>query len=461
MVKLVEITTAGGMAAAAARTCYSKNGIVSPEVADGDENVAKLLGELFTSGHLTTFMHAHFTLAITDVSRLFIWRVLHSHQYYNSEQVSQRYTRMTPTDCIGITGNVKATELINNAFIAYDKLIDGLTPLFNEIYPKQPSKASKKAQELARYVLPQSTTASLYHTVNVVTLLRYIALGNSKHKTECDIEAKMFSDEIERLLLAIDGRFEDIIAKVKCTHPKLPSLGNAMRNFKEKAINGVYVYNVEDPIVYEADLINNYANTLKPYNIVHDMLKMSGFKAYQELSITSVSQLQRHRGLPGVYPLLSDMYSRDYYIPSLIKKNDALLKLYTGAIEPMYDFINSITASVNIDNANDITPWYYLPNAHKIGVLTSNNYADFAHFAMARLCRNAQEEICNSTNAVIANLQVAGGDKPNLLAVIDDLFREPCMVRKLASIHPTCPEAHTCGASVFAHPEISRAYREY
>jgi thymidylate synthase ThyX len=35
-----------------------------------------------------------FTILIEEMSRHLIWRLLHSHMFYNSEQVSQRYAKM-------------------------------------------------------------------------------------------------------------------------------------------------------------------------------------------------------------------------------------------------------------------------------------------------------------------------------------------------------------------------------
>src|SRR5512140_1761390 len=95
-------------AIAAARTCYSGKGIVTPEQvgaaseADATKKSEKLArrdelaANLYQAGHHTVFQHAHFQFAISNISRQVAWTFLHSHPFYNSEQVSQRYVEVKP-----------------------------------------------------------------------------------------------------------------------------------------------------------------------------------------------------------------------------------------------------------------------------------------------------------------------------------------------------------------------------
>ena len=75
---------------------------MTPEEVAGDgepeEQAARRRGrrdalarDIYQAGHHTTFQHAHFQFALANVSRQFLWSFLHSHPFYNSEQVSQRY----------------------------------------------------------------------------------------------------------------------------------------------------------------------------------------------------------------------------------------------------------------------------------------------------------------------------------------------------------------------------------
>ena len=61
----------------------------------GASGRCKLYADLFAAGHHTTFQHATFVFVLDNVSRLAIWSFFHSHPYYNSEQVSQRYREVS------------------------------------------------------------------------------------------------------------------------------------------------------------------------------------------------------------------------------------------------------------------------------------------------------------------------------------------------------------------------------
>ena len=80
---------------ATARTCYSAKGIITEDQAsakpDRRDAIAK---SIYEAGHHTTLQHAHFQFALENVSRQFLWCFLHSHPFYNSEQVSQRYVEV-------------------------------------------------------------------------------------------------------------------------------------------------------------------------------------------------------------------------------------------------------------------------------------------------------------------------------------------------------------------------------
>src|SRR5437868_11860643 len=80
---------------ATARTCYSSKGIVTEDQASArPERRDALARSIYEAGHHTTFQHAHFQFALENVSRQFLWTFLHSHPFYNSEQVSQRYVEV-------------------------------------------------------------------------------------------------------------------------------------------------------------------------------------------------------------------------------------------------------------------------------------------------------------------------------------------------------------------------------
>src|SRR5262249_9492627 len=149
-------------------------GLAPEKAADREvrrDRALKLYADLFAAGHHTTFQHATFVFVLDNVSRLAIWSFFHSHPFYNSEQVSQRYRE--------VYGAVMTTPLLPDAQLAiyrgaierslegYRRLTEILTPDFERDYATVfPARAKakgpeaerrvadavqKKAQEVARY----------------------------------------------------------------------------------------------------------------------------------------------------------------------------------------------------------------------------------------------------------------------------------------------------------------------
>src|SRR5882762_5370273 len=84
-------------AVATARTCYSSKVITADEVSKDEPTRIRrdaIAVSTYKAGHHTTIQHATFQFVLDKVSRQFIWSFLHSHPFYNSEQVSQRYVEM-------------------------------------------------------------------------------------------------------------------------------------------------------------------------------------------------------------------------------------------------------------------------------------------------------------------------------------------------------------------------------
>jgi len=134
------------IAVGSARSCYFGKHIITPEDASKWDKKNELLNSIFKAGHHTTLMHYHFTFLIEGISRLLIWRLLHSHPFYNSEQVSQRYAKMKidnftyPKEA----DKKKWQKYYEKMFEFYEDLIEKLTPVTLEILPKFKKKKLKK-----------------------------------------------------------------------------------------------------------------------------------------------------------------------------------------------------------------------------------------------------------------------------------------------------------------------------
>lgn len=188
------------------------------------ERAMKLYADLFAAGHHTTLQHANFVFVLDNVSRLAIWSFFHAHPFYNSEQVSQRYREVTGESMV--TPDLPPAEsaiyerAIDRALEGYRNLTDLLSPdmagRYGAVFPgrakaKGPAAehrfadaVQKRAQEVARYVLPLATPAHLYHTVNGLTLLRYHVLAR---QPDVPSEVRAIVDRMVAEVLAVDPYF--------------------------------------------------------------------------------------------------------------------------------------------------------------------------------------------------------------------------------------------------------------
>ncbi|WP_345976051.1 FAD-dependent thymidylate synthase [Sulfurimonas sp. HSL3-7] len=438
-VEFLEVETPSNTAVSAARTCYFPNGIVPPEKSEGWERKDDLLKGIFKGGHHTTLMHTHVTMLISGMSRHLIWRMLHGHPYYNSEQVSQRYAKMKIENFVYPKEGDKAEweAYYQKRFEDYEKLIEILHPDVLEVVPKFRRKDSmKKAQEMARYVLPGGMSAYLYHTVNIITLLRYIAVA--KAMPECRAEAEEFADLLAENLVKIDASLRPLVEHAQEGNPLFPEFD--MDGLKEKIKLGsdqkVKVYDVVGDAAFAVN--DNYADVLRYSQMLPDSGVLGGFSSYIKLSLSADAQNQRHRKSPAIRPALESIYRRSAYTPPIIAKNAEALALYERSIRESYDFFEAQREKLGFGEAA-----YALSNAHEIELIERNDFTSFHHKAQMRLCYNAQEEIFDVVYEQALQLRamgVAGAEE----------FLPPCTTRFKMKIRPTCPEGdHFCGIKVW------------
>src|SRR4051812_15618860 len=168
-------------AVATARTCYSSTVIHAADVAKDEGTRLRrdaIAQSTYKAGHHTTIQHATFQFVLDKVSRHAIWSFLHSHPFYNSEQVSQRYVEMKPENFATPPlqeGNLPryqaAIRELMDVYSALSKLLEPtvqaeykrLFPLRNLDEKRWANAIKKRCQEVARYVLPVATHAHLYH----------------------------------------------------------------------------------------------------------------------------------------------------------------------------------------------------------------------------------------------------------------------------------------------------------
>ncbi len=230
---LVEKGTAAQRAVSSARTCYSGSGpiVLDQETYDKRPLNENIRQSTLGAGHNTTRQHLYYTFTLEGISRQVIWSFLHSHPFYNSEQVSQRYVEMKAGNYTvpeGLTDGQKQifNEGITLTFNAYTQLQDMLRPAvekeYLQIFPGREkwlrdaerdkakhllysSDVKKRAQEFARYVLPVATHAYMWHTVSALTLMR---MAQCADQFNVPTEQRSLVDAMVRDVVAQDPSFQ-------------------------------------------------------------------------------------------------------------------------------------------------------------------------------------------------------------------------------------------------------------
>jgi len=480
---------------ATARTCYSAKGIIHDgEIGERFDFLAK---SLYQAGHHTTLQHAHFQFTLDRVSRQFIWSFLHSHPFYNSEQVSQRYVAVKPGNAVipALTGT--ALEIYQNTVAfqmeRYRSLGEKLVPLveseYRKRFPARPlqdkkvrSDLQKRAQEAARYVLPVATFAYLYHTVSGITLLRYYRLCR---QFDAPSEQFLVVQKMVRCLLEVEPEFQGILeepidleampegeffANRPGGEPSVPAFLQEFDDSLEGKISRLIDYKTNnEPVLAgavrevlglpRAALSDNEAialvldpgkNRLLGESLnVTTLSKLSrclyhpAYTFRKKLSHTADSQDQRHRMTPASRPILAAHLTGepDFITPELVKLDDAIRREYEETMVRAWDAMNELRRR----GVKEEFVEYLLPNAAAVRFTESSDLLNLRHKHAMRLCYNAQEEIWR-----------ASLDEARQIAAVNPQIGRyllpPCTLRLLARRRPLCPEGDRyCGVRVWEY----------
>jgi flavin-dependent thymidylate synthase len=483
---------------ATARTCYSAKGIVTEDQAsakpDRRDAIAK---SIYEAGHHTTFQHAHFQFALENVSRHFLWTFLHSHPFYNSEQVSQRYVEVRKGNfAVPPMGPVEREIYERTARKqqdAYTKLTELLTaPAAERYFGLFPGRTrgdgrirfagaiQKRAQEIARYVLPIATFSYLYHTISGVTLFRYWRLCESM---DAPAEQRLVVGQMVAEVLRHDPLYETVLQDPLPLEetpeyaafqslPRTRSSSLAFRREFDRELSGRVSRLVDWKANNEQMLASAVREILGAPRVqlsdddairmvldpsknrilgetltltTHDKLSRALFHpSYtfrKKISHTADSQDQRHRMTPASRPALPAYLSEepDYIVPMLVEDVPEADDLYRRTMEETWKAIGELRER----GVSDEFAAYLLPNAVAIRFTESADLLNLHHKFAMRLCYNAQEEIWRaSLDEALQISEVNPRIGPWLLP--------PCTLRHLAMARPVCPEGERfCGVVVW------------
>lgn len=491
-------------AVATARTCYSSRVIEVPEVSgqgQDPETQAKrqaqrdrIAASTFEAGHHTTLQHAHLQFTLSGVSRHFLWSFLHASPFYNSEQQSQRYVHMK-------SGHVMEPDLgsaplqqiyrdcVQMQTEAYERLTEVLTPVAGRFYyglfparqkqaEKYQKELRKRAQEVARYVLPIGTHANLYHTISLLTLLRYhhmAAQADVPSETRQVVQAMVdavrdYDPLVEKLLetpmalaempeapfweqAPVTGKrafLRHFDASLQGRVSRLVDFKGAQEGVMAEAVREVLGLLPEEMSDAEAlalildparnqvlsTTLNN--NTLSKLNRV---LFHASYTFRKKISHSADSQDQRHRMVPGSRPVLGLHLDAepDFITPRLIHEDAEAQALYVQTMDQIWKTVFRLLEG----GASLEAVAYLLPNAVAVRFTESGDLLNLHHKLKARLCYNAQEEIWQAS---LDELEQIAEVNPQIARYL----RPPCGLRQMAGRTPFCPEGNRyCGVPVW------------
>jgi thymidylate synthase ThyX len=373
----------------------------------------------------------------------------------------------------------------------YHELIELLNPAVSDAYfdrfPHRKNKSAdylkeikKKSQEVARYVLPISTTAYLYHTVSGITLLRYWRLAKMTETPSETLalvtamvdellrvdpnyriileeplapedypeaeflsmnrngEAKEFRREFDE---SLDGRFARLIDYKVNAEATLASsvrevLGLSINSMSDEQAIDFALNPSKNTILGETMVLTTQTKLSRALHNVHYTFR-------KRISHAADSQDQRHRMTPGSRPILHMQLSDDtpdYVTPLVIEHaSQEAQDLFFGSIERSW---KSYARLKELGMAQEFAE-YVLPNATAVRFTESADLLSLHHKHAMRLCYNSQEEIWRAS---VDEAEQIRQTHPR----IGKYLTPPCNLREMAGVRPICPEgARYCGVKVW------------
>ncbi len=199
--------------AAAAKLCYSDAHIDTLLEGLTPEKTSAFLQKLSDFGHASPIEHASFTFGIEGVSRTFLAQVTR-HRIASFSVQSQRYVRLEdfryviPPEIEAIPeAKGKFIETMNLDAAKYLELVKSLEDAHTARLmaegmdeKKARAKASKQANEDARFVLPNACETKMVMTMNCRSLLNFF---NLRCCNRAQWEIRAVADEMLRLVLPL------------------------------------------------------------------------------------------------------------------------------------------------------------------------------------------------------------------------------------------------------------------
>jgi len=411
------------LASHAAKTCYSSK---QPEMGD---RLADPRGQLWETGHHTTWQHWQATFAITGINVSDMKFGLHLvNRFYDSDEMSGRYCadmfRNPDFDAISdyirhywpevsesqlsvVMNFVKKSTSVYHTNI--DRASEVAARLLKEERPYIPAKmleatAPKVAQEQMRMFISMIYPTGLDHTLNMTALA---AMYRSAWTPVLKDVTKQAVDLVVAKYPELTDYY-DLERREGEWLPKIPDWNTAgtmdspMLHVKDFDIDWD---RVEDPEKWE----------MHPLDLLHFLPEKmnnstTSIRMEIEISAATMGQDQRHRTIDRGIP----EFTGKFYTPAVVRESG----LEEAALETIQDWL-SLFGSIPDSLMVALAPYGAMVRYHKRGNLNA-----IAHEQGKRLCFCAQEEIYNLGRLLLDSCYVEyhGGSLGRLARYL----RPPC-----------------------------------
>lgn len=192
--------------ATAAKLCYSNSDVENLSNGLTDEKVKSFIEMLMNLGHESPLEHVSFTFAVEGISRACSHQLVR-HRIASYSQKSQRYVNETQFEYVvppAIENLPVAKDVFNDTMDMLQGAYDVLTNLLGNHYINDcgmdEKDAIKKANEDARFVLPNACETSIFVTMNIRSLFNFF-----KHRccNRAQWEIRELAEEMYKLCMSV------------------------------------------------------------------------------------------------------------------------------------------------------------------------------------------------------------------------------------------------------------------
>lgn len=161
--------------AMSAKLCYSSSDVDSIKQVVEEKDQSKYIQRLMSLGHLSPIEHASFTFGIEGVSRALLAQITR-HRIASFSVQSQRYvSKANDEGCFPYIVPPSIEALGDEAVDEFEKQMATIQKWYNEWVEKL-GGPSEKANEDARFVLPNAAETKMVVTMNARELLHFFRL---------------------------------------------------------------------------------------------------------------------------------------------------------------------------------------------------------------------------------------------------------------------------------------------